>query len=105
MQEVANGAETSITTTVNQLVELIARSWQPPPPPAGLYNPYASGNTEDPLPEEYERTYFEDTYYNGDLGYSDYSGMPSYDFGNGDEANSEVVDAYEEFLRSSGQMK
>lgn len=88
-------------------MELIGRSWQPPPPPAGLYNPYASGATEEPLPEEYERTYHDGTYYNGssDYGYSSYSGIPSYDFGNGDEADSEVVDAYEEFLRASGQLK
>ena len=108
MKEVAHGADSSISNAVTQLMELIGRSWQAPPPPAGLNNPYASGVTEDPLPEEYERM-CHDAMYGGmngfnDFAYSSYPGIPTYDFGNGDEDNSEVVDAYEEFLRSSGQL-
>lgn len=84
-------------------MELIARSWQPPPPPPPLLNnPYASGVVDDPLPEEYEKAFHDD--YNGYENYNPAYHMPCYDFGNGDEQNSEVADAFEEFLRTSGQL-
>lgn len=110
LKEVASGVDSSTSNAVTQLMELIGRSWKAPPLPAGLNNPYASGIVEEPLPEEYERMYHHDEMhgglngFNNGFAYSGYSGIPTYDFGNGDEDNSEVVDAYEEFLRSSGQL-
>lgn len=102
LKQIAQDADSSISNAVNALVELIERSWQPPPPaPPLLNNPYASGVVEEPFPEEYERTFHDD--YNGYGSYSAYQ-MPYYDFGNGDEQNSEVADAFEEFLRTSGQL-
>lgn len=98
--------EPRIVDVITNVLEFRGRGWKAPPPPAGLYNPYLPENM---APEAaVGGDYYEDTngYYPGfdpsyNNGYTDYG---SYDFGPcGDEQDSDVVDAFEQFLASSGQ--
>lgn len=101
---------------INSVLEYRDRGWKAAPLPADFYNPYAEGNIP---PEDaflaaaggYDGDSY--PYYPVD-GYAVEAGDPNayfngaagYDFGNlDDEQNVDVIDAFEEFLRSSGQTK
>jgi hypothetical protein len=94
--------ETSIVNIATSVIELRDRKWQPAPPPAGLFNPYAQGAQGDGIPES---AYQQFPHYSGGGGGGGYGAPMSYDFGPcGDEQDTDVCDAFEEFLKASGQM-
>ena len=100
--------EARIVDVITNVLEMRGRGWKAPPPPAGLFNPYLPENMAPETAAAIGGEYYEDTngYYPYDPssysnGYADYG---SYDFGPcGDEQDSDVVDAFEQFLASSGQ--
>lgn len=97
--------ETRIVDVITNVLEMRGRGWKAPPPPAGLFNPYLPENMAPEAATGGE--FFEDTngYYPYDPSYNNgYADYGSYDFGPcGDEQDSDVVDAFEQFLASSGQ--
>lgn len=98
---------------IKSVLEYRDRGWKSAPLPADFYNPYAEGNIppEDPYAGMYEGEQY--PYYPNE-GYgmeavdpnAYFNGAAGYDFGNdGDEQNVDVIDAFEEFLKASGQTK
>lgn len=100
-----SSVDSRTVNVITNVLEMRGRGWKAPPPPAGLFNPYLPENMAPEAAiggDYYEETngyYPYDPSYNN--GYDDYGG---YDFGDcGDAENSDVVDAFEQFLASSGQ--
>ena len=97
---------------IKATLEYRDREWNTAPLPANFYNPYAEGNI--PPEDHVEAAGFDPYGYGygpyvggeenggGEGYYQDYS--HGYDFGNcEDEQNDDVIGAFEEFLRTSGQ--
>lgn len=102
--------------TIKSVLEYRERGWKSAPLPANFYNPYAEGNIppEDAFGaagfDEDQYHYYPPQVYGGNENGGNYGqGYPpgaGYDFGDcEDEQNVDVIDAFEEFLRTSGQTK
>ncbi|KAI1306519.1 Polyadenylate-binding protein-interacting protein 1 [Halotydeus destructor] len=103
----------TIKDYITNLIEYKERGWQGVPLPANFYNPYAQENIAAAAvggdsfldiwypPQSYQQEHHQEHQQHQQAAY----GYPSYDFGPcGDEQDNDVVDAFEEFLRNSGQM-
>ena len=95
-----------VAAVIKNVLEFKDRGWQAAPLPADFVNPYANGNLP---PDDLDAgaAGFDPNAYYPDFGYpsvGDYEYTGQYDFGEcGDDADHEVVGAFEEFLKSSGQ--
>jgi hypothetical protein len=104
LKELSKSQPEHVASIINNVLEFKQRGWRSAPLPEGFVNPYAEGNFH---PEEADFAgataydpYYSQYGYPVDGGY----GYAQYDFGEcGDDANNEVVDAFEDFLRASGQ--
>lgn len=109
LKELIESQPEHVVAVIKNVLEFKQRGWRSAPLPEGFVNPYANGNFP---PEEQDfggAAAFEpeSMYYPPYAGYSaDYGYPAQYDFGEcGDDANDEVVDAFEDFLRASGQTR
>lgn len=103
LKEVKEKQPESVQAVVQNVLAYRERGYKDAPLPAGFYNPYAEGNIP---PEDHGAVGFNDPYGAPpfDSGLPNYGGYGNYDFGNvEDEQNEDVIDAFEEFLRHSGQ--
>jgi polyadenylate-binding protein-interacting protein 1 len=92
----------SLINVITNVMELRGRGWKEPPRDPNLFNPYAQGASGDGLPDDH---FFQPPMAQFPVSY-DANGFSSYDFGScGDEQDTNVCDAFEEFLRTSGQLK
>ncbi|XP_015790489.1 polyadenylate-binding protein-interacting protein 1 [Tetranychus urticae] len=90
----------SLKNVINNVVEFRANNWKTPASSSSIVNPYASG-ANNPY-NDYSSSNINHHYQS--YGQNDHH--PSYDFGPcGDEGDQDVCDAFEEFLRDSGQLK
>ena len=108
LKELTESQPDHVVGIINNVLEFKQRGWRSAPLPEGFVNPYADGNFQ---PEEVDvgaAGFDPDSYYAG-YGYpgsAEYGFPAQYDFGEcGDDANNEVVDAFEDFLRASGQTR
>ncbi|XP_053202032.1 polyadenylate-binding protein-interacting protein 1-like isoform X2 [Panonychus citri] len=88
----------SLKNVINNVVEFRANNWKTPSLPSNIVNPYATG-ANNPYNDYNPQS-------NNHHHYQNYGHNPSYDFGPcGDEGDQDVCDAFEEFLRDSGQLQ
>lgn len=109
LKELTESQPDHVVSIINNVLEFKQRGWQAAPLPEGFVNPYADGNFPvDDFDVGAAAAYEPNSYYTG-YGYSgaaQYGYPAQYDFGEcGDDANNEVVDAFEDFLRASGQTR
>ena len=90
--------ENSVKNLINNTVELYKNNWETPQATTPIFNPYAKGQQNSAAmgravcPAEFVDNY-------------DQALELGYDFGPcGDEKNEDVCDAFEEFLKASGQL-
>ena len=102
LKELSETQSEHIAALIQNVLEFKERGWRPPPLPEGFVNPYANEH----FPTADAASGF-DAYYPPSYAYQEDYGYPAqYDFGEcGDDANDEVVDAFEHFLRTSGQTR
>lgn len=96
--------ENSVKNLINCIIELYKNNWETPQSSTPLYNPYAKGNNLNNQMNQMNQMNQIDY----DLANYDeqvYDEFGGYDFGPcGDENNEDVCDAFEEFLKASGQL-
>lgn len=90
--------ENSVKNLINNTVELYKNNWETPQATTPIFNPYAKGAQNSGARMAYgQAADFVDNY--------DQTLELGYDFGPcGDEKNEDVCDAFEEFLKASGQL-
>ena len=99
LTELADQTETdkSVKNLISNTVELYKNNWETPQATTPIFNPYAKGNQNSAAMCASHAPEFVDNY--------DQSLELGYDFGPcGDEKNEDVCDAFEEFLKASGQL-
>lgn len=109
LKELSESQPENVAAVIKNVLEFKQRGWRSAPLPEGFVNPYADGNFPPEEPEFGGAVGFgpDSTYYPPSYSYpTDYGYPAQYDFGEcGDDANDEVVDAFEDFLRASGQTR